>query len=110
VVQADGTYKADPDLATLTLIFRRQDKESATTYRRAVAGNAKYVHWRTRTLAKERRGECVADLLLYYEATEEKAIPCPGNYYPATKYQTSASPDLDRLCRFRRLVPPTSPQ
>lgn len=35
VVQADGTYKADPDLATLTFDISSQDKELRTTYDKA---------------------------------------------------------------------------
>jgi len=35
VVQADGTYQADPDLATLTFDITSQDKELRTTYDRA---------------------------------------------------------------------------
>jgi len=43
VVQADGTYKADPDLATLTFDISSQDKELRTTYDRASQAMQKIV-------------------------------------------------------------------
>ena len=43
VVQADGTYQADPDLATLTFDISAQDKELRTTYDRASQAMTKIV-------------------------------------------------------------------
>jgi len=43
VVQADGTYQADPDLATLTFDVSAQDKELRATYDRAAQAMTKIV-------------------------------------------------------------------
>jgi uncharacterized protein len=43
IVQADGTYQADPDLATLTFDITSQDKELRTTYDRASQAMQKIV-------------------------------------------------------------------
>jgi uncharacterized protein len=43
VVQADGTYQADPDLATLTFDISSQDKELRATYDRASQAMQKIV-------------------------------------------------------------------
>jgi uncharacterized protein YggE len=43
VVQADGTYQADPDLATLSFDITSQDKELRTTYDRASQAMQKIV-------------------------------------------------------------------
>ena len=43
VVQADGTYQADPDLATLTFDISSQDKELRTTYDKAAQAMQKIV-------------------------------------------------------------------
>lgn len=43
VVQAEGTYQADPDLATLTFDITAQDKELRTTYDRASQAMTKIV-------------------------------------------------------------------
>ena len=43
VVEADGTYQADPDLATLTFDISAQDKELRTTYDRASQAMTKIV-------------------------------------------------------------------
>jgi uncharacterized protein YggE len=43
VVQADGTYQADPDLATLTFDISAQDKELRTTYDHAAQAMTKVV-------------------------------------------------------------------
>jgi len=73
VVQADGTYQAGPDLATLTFDITAQDKELRTTYDRAGQAMTKIV-----ALAEKNglpKGDVVNGLLTvrpFYEGDRKK--------------------------------------
>jgi len=73
VVQADGTYKADPDLATLTFDISSQDKELRTTYDRASQAMQKIVALAERNgLPKSDVANGVLTVRPYYEGDRKK--------------------------------------
>jgi uncharacterized protein YggE len=73
VVQADGTYKADPDLATLTFDISSQDKELRTTYDRASQAMQKIVALAdTNRLPKSDVANGVLTVRPYYEGDRKK--------------------------------------
>jgi uncharacterized protein YggE len=73
VVQADGTYKADPDLATLTFDISSQDKELRTTYDRASQAMQKIVALADKNgLPKNDVANGVITVRPYYEGDRRK--------------------------------------
>ena len=73
VVQADGTYKADPDLATLTFDISSQDKELRTTYDRASQAMQKIVTLAEKNgLPKSDVANGVLTVRPYYEGDRKK--------------------------------------
>ncbi|HLZ11724.1 MAG TPA: SIMPL domain-containing protein [Candidatus Acidoferrum sp.] len=73
VVQADGTYKADPDLATLTFDISSQDKELRTTYDRASQAMEKIVALADKNgLPKSDVANGVLTVRPYYEGDRKK--------------------------------------
>jgi len=73
VVQADGTYKADPDLATLTFDISSQDKELRTTYDRASQAMQKIVALADKNgLPKSDVANGVLTVRPYYEGDRKK--------------------------------------
>lgn len=73
VVQADGTYKADPDLATLTFDISSQDKELRTTYDKASQAMQKIIALADKNgLPKSDVANGVLTVRPYYEGDRKK--------------------------------------
>lgn len=73
VVQADGTYQADPDLATLTFDISSQDKELRTTYDRASQAMTRIVALADKNgLPKSDVANGVLTVRPYYEGDRKK--------------------------------------
>lgn len=73
VVQADGTYQADPDLATLTFDISSQDKELRATYDRASQAMQKIVALADKNgLTKSDVASGVLTVRPYYEGDRKK--------------------------------------
>jgi uncharacterized protein len=73
VVQADGTYEADPDLATLTFDISSQDKELKPTYDKASQATQKIVGLAERNgLKKEDVSSGVLTVTPYYSGDRKK--------------------------------------
>jgi len=72
-VQADGTYQADPDLATLTFDISSQDKELRPTYDRASQAMQKIVTLADKNgLIKSDVASGVLTVRPYYEGDRKK--------------------------------------
>src|SRR5215470_11311702 len=73
VVQADGTYQANPDLATLTFDISSQDKELRATYDRASQAMQKIVVLADKNgLTKSEVASGVLTVRPYYEGDRKK--------------------------------------
>jgi uncharacterized protein YggE len=73
VVQADGTYQADPDLATLTFDISSQEKELKTAYENATQAMQKIVAIAAKNdLKKEDVSSGVLTVLPFYEGDRKK--------------------------------------
>jgi uncharacterized protein YggE len=73
VIQTDGTYEADPDLATLTFDVSTQDKELKQTYDRASQSMQKVISLAEKNgLAKEDLTSGVLTVRPYYEGDKRK--------------------------------------
>lgn len=73
VVQAEGTYEADPDLATLTFDISAQEKELKTAYQRATVSMRKIVELAERNgLRKVDISTGVFTVTPFYEGDRKK--------------------------------------
>jgi uncharacterized protein YggE len=73
VIQADGTYEADPDLATLTFDISAQDKELKQTYDRASQSLQRIISLAEKNgLAKEDLSSGVLTVRPYYDGDKRK--------------------------------------
>ena len=73
VVQADGSYAVDPDLATLTFVISAQDKELRVTYDRAAQAMTKIVGLAEKNgLGKNDIANGVLTVRPYYEGDRKK--------------------------------------
>lgn len=83
VIQADGTYEADPDLATLTFDISTQDKELKQTYDRASQSMQKIIALAEKNgLAKEDLTSGVFDraaVLRWRQAEARQILHRPGS-------------------------------
>jgi hypothetical protein len=75
VVQADGTYQADPDLATLTFDVSAQDKDLKQTYAQASQAIAKIIALAEKTgIQKQDVSSGVLTVRPFYDGDRKKKI------------------------------------
>lgn len=94
VIQADGTYEADPDLATLMFNVSTQDKELKQTYDRASQSMQKVISLAEKNgLAKEDLTSGVLTVRPYYEGDKRKR----AKYYIVQGQVTMKVRDFSKL-------------
>ncbi len=94
VIQADGTYEADPDLATLTFNISAQDKELKQTYDRASQSMQKIISLAEKNgLAKEDLASGVLTVRPYYDGDKRKR----AKYYIVQGQVTMKVRDFSKL-------------
>ena len=94
VIQADGTYEADPDLATLIFDISAQDKELRQTYDRASQSMQKIIALAEKNgLAKEDLTSGVLTVRPYYDNDKRKR----AKYYIVQGQVTMKIRDFSRL-------------
>lgn len=94
VIQADGTYEADPDLATLTFDISTQDKELKLTYDRASQSMQKIIALAEKNgLAKEDLTSGVLTVRPYYDGDKRKR----AKYYIVQGQVTMKVRDFSKL-------------
>ena len=94
VIQADGTYEADPDLATLTFDISAQDKELRQTYDRASQSMQKVIALAEKNgLAKEDVTSGVLTVRPYYDGDKRKR----AKYYIVQGQVTLKVRDFSKL-------------
>jgi len=94
VIQADGTYEADPDLATLTFDISAQDKELKQTYDRASQSMQKIIALAEKNgLAKEDLTSGVLTVRPYYDGDKRKR----AKYYAVQGQVTMKVRDFSKL-------------
>jgi uncharacterized protein YggE len=83
VVQADGSYEADPDVATVIFDITSQDKDLKQTYDRAAGSMQKIISLAEKNgLRKEDISSGVLTVTPYYEGDRKKErnlMVCEGN-------------------------------
>lgn len=94
VIQADGTYEADPDLATLTFDISTQDKELKQTYERASQSMQRIISLAEKNgLAKEDLTSGVLTVRPYYDGDKKKR----AKYYIVQGQVTMKVRDFSKL-------------
>jgi uncharacterized protein len=94
VIQADGTYEADPDLATLMFDISAQDKELKQTYDRASQATQKIISLAEKNgLAKEDLASGVLTVRPYYDGDKRKR----AKYYIVQGQVTMKVRDFSKL-------------
>src|SRR5712692_2214413 len=94
VIQADGTYEADPDLATLTFDISAQDKELKQTYDRASQSMQRIISLAEKNgLAKEDLSSGVLTVRPYYDSDKRKR----AKYYIVQGQVTMKVRDFSKL-------------
>ena len=94
VIQADGTYEADPDLATLTFDISAQDKELKQTYDRASQSMQRIISLAEKNgLAKEDLSSGVLTVRPYYDGDKRKR----AKYYIVQGQVTMKIRDFSKL-------------
>ena len=94
VIQADGTYEADPDLATLIFDISAQDKELRQTYDRASQSMQKIITLAEKNgLAKEDLTSGVLTVRPYYDGDKRKR----AKYYIVQGQVTMKIRDFSKL-------------
>ena len=94
VIQADGTYEADPDLATLTFDISAQDKELKQTYDRASQSMQRIISLAEKNgLAKEDLSSGVLTVRPYYDGDKRNR----AKYYIVQGQVTMKIRDFSKL-------------